>query len=116
MQPCAASIWVVVSFLLFCTVPGDGYLYKTVTDTSKGYCEDEKYGQITVGDKGYNYEACEVVFCLRGVYYRQGCDEKPMKGVPECRRVSRPGVYPRCCHKRVECDEEEDADAGTPHS
>ncbi|KAF8793554.1 hypothetical protein HNY73_001612 [Argiope bruennichi] len=107
MELCRLFVLGVVSLILLYTTSASAYLYKINIDTSNGSCEDEKFGQISVGEKGYNYAACELIFCLRGVYYRQGCDEKPMKSLPNCRRVARPGVYPTCCHKKIECDDEE---------
>ncbi|CAL1272131.1 unnamed protein product [Larinioides sclopetarius] len=70
-----------------------------------GYCENESFGRIPVGETYYNDEACEQIVCSHGFFYGQGCGQSQLVGNPNCRLVARPGHYPDCCRMHVECDE-----------
>ncbi|CAL1293010.1 unnamed protein product [Larinioides sclopetarius] len=92
-----------VTFLLFCSVPGYGYLYKTVADTSKGYCEVEGYGRIPVGDEIYSDKECEKIICNEGFISSHSCDLAAFNLGNGCYFVPRQGLYPTCCRPERIC-------------
>ncbi|GBM16899.1 hypothetical protein AVEN_267297-1 [Araneus ventricosus] len=79
-------------------------MFQERVDTTKGYCEDTRYGRVTFGAAGYDDITCQKFLCGREWIIGFSCDTKVKeKLAPGCYYVNGTGHYPACC-PQLQCE------------
>ncbi|GIY47934.1 SVWC domain-containing protein [Caerostris darwini] len=97
----------IASLLVMLVVCTEGYVYRGKTDTSSGFCETDKFGDVPVNGEGYNDDTCERMLCSNGMYQVQGCGITALDE-EGCHLEAGEGHYPDCCKTHVVCDDDDD--------